>query len=94
MSALNNLSKEGREGFLLTVLCCAIAGIALVLRFVAKKLQKIGYHADDWFMLVALATYWGAAGLSIWGNGPSPLHKLYMRLSDVVKVLSKGMDYL
>lgn len=52
----------------MTTTCSAIAGIALVLRFMSNGVLKVGYYADDWFMLVTLLTFWAAAGVSIWGT--------------------------
>lgn len=68
MTALDNLSDQGKEGLILSTVCCGIAGIAVALRFICKSVLKTGYHADDWFIVATLATYWASAGVTIWGK--------------------------
>jgi hypothetical protein len=61
------LGEEGKAGLILTTVCCAIGGISVALRFYCNAVLKTKYHADDWFILITLATTWTAAGLSFWG---------------------------
>ncbi|KAF2006534.1 hypothetical protein P154DRAFT_615275 [Amniculicola lignicola CBS 123094] len=67
MTRLAELSDEGKVGLLVIAVCYAVAGISVALRFYCNSLLKSGFHADDWFILATVVTFWAAGGVSVWG---------------------------
>lgn len=68
MSSLSHLNEASRIGLIVAIVCVAVAGISVILRFICKAVLKNGLYEDDWCILLTLATYWAAAAVTIWGE--------------------------
>ncbi|KAI1379047.1 hypothetical protein F4677DRAFT_442773 [Hypoxylon crocopeplum] len=66
MSSVNGIDEASRAGLAVAVVCLSVAGISVILRFICKVALKDRLHADDWCILLTLASYWAAAALTIW----------------------------
>lgn len=68
MSSVSDLDKASKIGLIVAIVCLVVAGISVILRFICKAALKNGFHADDWCIVLTLATYWAAAAVTIWGE--------------------------
>ncbi|KAI0144468.1 hypothetical protein GGR57DRAFT_331982 [Xylariaceae sp. FL1272] len=67
MPAINDLDAASKVGLIVAIVSLSVAGISVAVRFACKALLKDAFHADDWCILLTLATYWAAAGVTIYG---------------------------
>lgn len=63
---MDGFTKDGQKQFISAVVCSTIAGVAVVLRLIAKYL-KAGFAGDDWLIILALLSFFTSEGLCIWG---------------------------
>ena len=64
---MHGFTKDGQKQFVSAVVCSTIAGVAVVLRLIAKYL-KAGFAGDDWLIVLALLSFFTSEGLCIWGK--------------------------
>ena len=62
------LNQRGQYQFNIKVTCIVFAGVGVALRGLSKLKQRQRAHKDDYWILVALLSYWTAVGFCIWGK--------------------------
>lgn len=62
------LNKLGQQQFDASVICGVLGGTAVAIRLFCKVRHKQGIKADDYWIVIALAFYWAADAVAIWGK--------------------------
>ena len=56
-TTVHEMADKGPILLAATVVVYALAGVAVFLRFLSRRLSRVGYWWDDWLALVALVIF-------------------------------------
>ncbi|KAF2869133.1 hypothetical protein BDV95DRAFT_112969 [Massariosphaeria phaeospora] len=62
------LNSQGQKSFNVAIACMSLGLVAVVLRLVCKRLQKNGFHLDDFWIVLSVFACLAAEIVVTWGN--------------------------
>lgn len=65
---MENLTPAARASLTVGITLSVLAGVAVLLRLVAKRLVKSGLAADDWWIVGSVVMMWVAGSILAWGE--------------------------
>lgn len=63
---MDDIVKSGHPAVISTLVMGVLATVATSLRFLAKLETKAGLAADDYWIMISLATYWAYTAVTLW----------------------------
>lgn len=64
---MDQLSSVNYDISVSAVVMIIVASIAVLLRLGAKRLTKVGFTVDDYWIMFALLAFWVYIGVMLWG---------------------------
>ncbi|KAI1123678.1 hypothetical protein F5Y10DRAFT_269822 [Nemania abortiva] len=74
------LASEALNMLLAIFISSIIATISVILRFWCKHKLKAGFHADDWWILICLVSWFGTASATLWGIFNETGEKIFVEI--------------